>query len=71
MATVTITIPDAQLDRVVEALCVTRGIGPPTPANAKAALVGWVKETTLNYDRQKAHTAAVASVAAPTDPGVT
>jgi hypothetical protein len=71
MATMTITIPDSELSRVVEALCVTQGVGPVNPANGRLAVVSWMKRTVLEYDRSKANNAAVAAVAPPSDPGLT
>jgi hypothetical protein len=71
MATMTITIPDAQLDRVVEAVCVTMGVGPPTPAVAKAAVIAWIRQTTLGYHGAKAQRAAVDQLPVQPDPGLT
>lgn len=44
MATITLTIPDAVLPRVRAALCVKAGL-PDTNANAKEAVIMWIKET--------------------------
>lgn len=44
MASVNLTIPDAQLDRVVNALCAAEGLSP-SPANAKKALIRIVRRT--------------------------
>lgn len=71
MATMTITIPDAQLDRVVEAVCVTMGVGPATPAAARQAVIAWIRQTTLDYHSAKAQRTAVTQLPAQTDPGLT
>lgn len=44
MATITLTIPDAVLPRVRAALCTHAGL-PDTNANAKQAVIDWVKAT--------------------------
>lgn len=61
MAQITLTIPDAQLPRVIAALCATKmtidGPTPPTGVNAKAILVEWVKQQVANHETQQAHNA--------------
>lgn len=54
MATITLTIPDAQLPRVRAALCSTAGL-PDTNANAKQAVIDWIKATVHSVE----YTAAV------------
>jgi hypothetical protein len=44
MASMTINIPDAQVPRVVEALCRWNN-APPSNANAKAAVLQLIKNT--------------------------
>ena len=47
MATITLTIPDAQVNRVINALCgspLNQVPLTPTAANAKATVVAWVSE---------------------------
>lgn len=44
VATITLTIPDAVLPRVRAALCAKAGL-PDSNANAKEAVVMWVKAT--------------------------
>lgn len=44
MATITLTIPDAVLPRVRAALCTHAGL-PDTNANAKEAVIMWIKDT--------------------------
>lgn len=70
MASITLTISDAQLARVVAALCDTAGL-PRSNANARTALVNLVKQTVRNAERAAALRAAQLE-AAPvfTDPGV-
>ena len=50
MATVSITIPDAVASRVVNALCAAAGT-PATAANAKAALIAYIKQTVFNVEQ--------------------
>ena len=49
MANISLNIPDQHLDRVKTALCAYAGL-PETNANAKQAIVGWIKEVTLNHE---------------------
>jgi len=49
MATITLTIPDPMLARVVTALCIPAGV-PETNANAKAQVVEYVKERVKQYE---------------------
>lgn len=49
MANVTLTIPDDKIDRVATALCETAGL-PVSNANAKVALIDYIKGTTLGYE---------------------
>lgn len=56
MATISLTIPDAQLARVVAALCVTAGV-PETGANAKAQVAEYVRERVKNYEATLSKTA--------------
>lgn len=69
MASITLTIPDAQLLRIINALC-AKGIGiPPTPVeatapNAKLVLVDWIKQTVSDYELTIArNTVAIPNVA--------
>lgn len=71
MATLTITIDDTQLPRVVEALCVTGNVSPPTAANARQVVRQWIRRTTIAYEQERDQRAAVNAVPAPVDPGVT
>lgn len=50
MATVSITIPDAVVTRVVNALCAAAGT-TPTAANAKAALIAYIRTTVYNVEQ--------------------
>jgi len=50
MATVTITIPDAVLTRVVNALCAAAGT-QPSPANAKQAVISYIRQTVYNVEQ--------------------
>lgn len=70
MAVVTLNIPDAQVSRVVTALCAVRGKTPANAANAKAALVDIIRDIVIAQERNAAEQAALAAVVTPTDPGV-
>lgn len=69
MATVTLTIPDQYLDRVVTALCAGAGV-PATPANAKKALLEFVRTTVRNVEQAAAVDAAAAAVTPPDVSGI-
>ena len=56
MATITLTIPDAQLPRVTAALCSAAGI-PDTAANAKTAVIEYIKSTVKAVEARAAATA--------------
>ena len=63
MATITLTIPADKVDRVVHALCAASGLAE-SPANAKQAIINWIKVTTANVERSEAE-AARPAVAEP------
>ena len=63
MATITLTIPADKVDRVVHALCAAAAL-PETSANAKQAIINWIKVTTANVERSEAE-AARPAVAEP------
>jgi hypothetical protein len=71
MAQVTITIPDAELPRVMEALCVTGNRAPVNAANAKQVVIDWATRVTREYEAARDRQAAVAAVPPPADPGIT
>jgi hypothetical protein len=60
MATMTITIPDAIAQRVVEAVCARHGYDPDNPdhgsktAFAKQQLILWLRTTTVEYEAEVA-----------------
>ena len=62
MATITLTIPADKVNRVVHALCAAAGNPVETPANAKAAIMDWIKTTTANVERSEAEAARPAIV---------
>jgi len=59
MATITLTIPDAQVSRVITALCarpffavpIADPVDPPTPAAAKQIVVDWIKLNVRAYEQ--------------------
>ncbi len=53
MATISITIPDAQAERVTKALCGMVSL-EPTPANAKKAIIELIKHRVATYERETA-----------------
>lgn len=70
MATVTITIPDAQLPRFRDAFCAYIGLTAPadvTNANARLGLVQAAKNIVRNYETAQAEAAALAAVTDPPD----
>ena len=62
MANITLTIPDAQLPRVIAALCASELANPvsPTGPNAKNVLIKWVKDCVTTYETRLAHEALAA-----------
>lgn len=73
MATITITIPDAQLTRVLDTLAKAYGwktSDGPKPAFVRAAVAAQLKTMVLQVERSDANSAAVAAVPEPTDPGI-
>lgn len=65
MANITITIPDAQLSRAVNALCAYGGYVTVNNSNAKAALAQAVKNIVLAQEQLAAQ--AAISLQAPPD----
>lgn len=63
MASITLTIPDAELPRVRAALCTAAGLSDSN-ANAKQAVINWVKTTV----REVEYNAAVAARPPIVDP---
>lgn len=63
MATVTLTIPDGYIDRIVTALCASTNT-KKTNANAKKAIVEYIKSTTLTYERALSDKSYIAQIAA-------
>ena len=58
VAQINLQIPDAKLDDVIAAICASRMTPdayeiPPTPANAKAVLIRWIKEAVVQYETKK------------------
>jgi len=71
MATVSLTVPDAQLTRVVNALCDSAGVAR-SAANARAVLAAFIKRTVKDVEAAAAVQAARAQAESGfVDPGVT
>lgn len=64
MATVTITIPDAHLPRVVHALCTDAGL-PESNANAKQAIIIHIKKTVRRVEKMEAEVDAIEAIPPP------
>jgi hypothetical protein len=75
MATITLTYPDDQQQRIVNALCEEGGWTPESGvtrgAFAKRMVVDYVKRVVVAQDRAAARAAALAAVPLPADPDVT
>lgn len=64
MATISVDINASDVADVQAAICAFRNFSPASAANAKAALISFVKELTQNY-RVRVAQAAVASQPSP------
>lgn len=58
MATITLTVPDAQVPRILAAMA-TDANPNPTAADVKARLIEYLKSVTKNYEREQAATATL------------
>lgn len=70
MATITIKIPDAQANRVIDAICKAYGYTPedgPKLLFAKAKLAEHVRQLVLSVERSDSEQAAMDAVADPDD----
>lgn len=67
MASINITAPDAEMDRIVNGLCGSTGwtvtSGVTKQQWAKQAIVNWMKKVVMGYERQQQ--AAQISVSEP------
>lgn len=74
MAAMNFGIPDAQLNRVIDALCQANGWDATKggkPAFAKSVIIQFIHSQVEDYERGLATAAAVNAIAAPPSPGVT
>lgn len=74
MATIALTIPDAALPRVVDALCARGHYAPEEGAKgafAKRVLADWLKDEVRRYELEQARLAALANVSSPTAVDIT
>lgn len=62
MATINLSIPDAQLPRVIAALCSSdpANLMAPTAANAKGVVIKWVTDCVKTYETRLAQQALAA-----------
>jgi len=67
--TITLTVPDAAVTRVVHALCVSAGL-PESNANAKQALIKHLKATVRNVEASESERAAVEALSEPDTTGI-
>ena len=67
--TITLTIPEAVLTRLVNALCVPQGL-PATGPNARKALRELLEQRVQNYEHQTKEREAAEAVPAPPE-GIT
>lgn len=67
--TVSITVPSADVERVVTALCNAGGL-PVSEPNAKLAIINSIKATVRSYEESVAQAAAALAAAVPSEPGV-
>lgn len=58
MAQITLTVPDAQVPRILAAMA-TEANPNPTAADVKARLIDYLKAVTKNYEREQAATATL------------
>ena len=54
MASITLTIPADKVNRVVHALCAGAGNPVENPANAKQAIIDWIRTTVANVETSEA-----------------
>lgn len=69
MATLTLSYPDAQANRIIDALCDAGGwtaADGPRPAFSKKVVADQIRQQTLAYEADKARRDALAAVVAPT-----
>jgi len=74
MAAISITIPDAQLPRVVSALCAAGGWTAANGAQgafARNVLMGMIRQCVINVESGAATAAAIAALPTVVDPGLT
>lgn len=67
MATILLTIPDAQMPRAIDALCLAGGwrtieLDGARGAFAKAMVIRFIRETTLEVEKTKATKVAVEAI---------
>ena len=54
MASITLTIPPDKVNRVVHALCAAAGNPVENAANAKQAIIDWIRTTVTNVETSEA-----------------
>lgn len=71
MASITLTIPADKVARVVHALCAGAGNPIESPANAKQAIIDWIRTTVANVETSEALAALPPPIAPDTEGMVT
>jgi hypothetical protein len=59
MAVFSLTIPDAEVDRVTAAMCASWGYAEVSPANATLALISYIQATVVNIETEAATQSAL------------
>lgn len=67
MADFTLTIPDAQVERVTVALCAAGGWNGEgdTASFSRSVVIDWIQRTVANVEKSTAERAALAAVVVP------
>jgi hypothetical protein len=76
MAAFSVTIPDAEITVVAQALCLAggfaiTGIAGTDEANARLTVINFIQQTVVNVLQSQATAAALAAVTPPATPTVT
>ena len=70
MAEIILTIPTEHVPRVVHALCKAYGKDPENAANAKEAVIGFIRATVRNVESAEAERSALDVLTEPDTEGI-